>query len=88
MYSDYGPSTLNDTWGCALLTVFPIGISYCTSVPFFFVLLINLVRVDRVNQPSPDGEVACLIDATLDVNGQLIDVIVTHFGNTEHYRDR
>lgn len=70
MYSDYGPSTLNDTWGCALLTVFPI------------------LRIERINQPSPDGEVACLIDATLNVNGEHIDVFVTHFGNTEHYRDR
>jgi len=70
MYSDYGPSTLNDTWGCALLSIYPI------------------VRIERVNQPSPDGEVACLIDATLNVNGAFVDVIVTHFGNTEHFRDR
>eukprot|EP01126_Amoeba_proteus_P036592 TRINITY_DN3736_c0_g1_i20.p1 TRINITY_DN3736_c0_g1~~TRINITY_DN3736_c0_g1_i20.p1 ORF type:complete len:636 (+),score=110.02 TRINITY_DN3736_c0_g1_i20:266-2173(+) len=71
MYSDFGSSTMNDTWGCSLLSVFPI------------------VRADRYNQPSPDGEIACLIDASLDVgNGQLVDVIVTHFGNTEHYRDR
>lgn len=24
-YSSYGPSTMNDTWGCALLSAFPIG---------------------------------------------------------------
>ena len=49
-----------------------------------------LVRSERENQPSPDGEIACLIDATIDLGkGKgLIDVIVTHFGNTEHYRDR
>jgi len=70
MYSDFGPSTLNETWGCALLSVYPI------------------IRSDRENQPSPDGEIACLIDATIDVHGRHVDVIVTHFGNTEHYRDR
>lgn len=26
MYSDYGPSTVNETWGCAMLSVFPIGL--------------------------------------------------------------
>ena len=25
MYADYGPSTINETWGCALLSAFPIG---------------------------------------------------------------
>jgi len=71
MYSDYGSSTMNDTWGCALLSVYPI------------------LRADRYNQPSPDGEIACLIDASLDVgNEEVVDVIVTHFGNTEHNRDR
>lgn len=25
MYSDYGPSNLNDTWGCAILSAYPIG---------------------------------------------------------------
>jgi len=70
MYSDFGPSTLNETWGCALLSAYPI------------------IRSERENQPSPDGEIACLIDATIDHHGTLIDVLVTHFGNTEHYRDR
>lgn len=38
--------------------------------------------------PSPDGEIACYIDATLLVNGALVDVMVAHDGNTEHVRDR
>lgn len=33
--------------------------------------------------PSPQGELACLIDADLEVNGTLVNVLVTHFGNTE-----
>eukprot|EP01121_Diplochlamys_sp_Union-15-3_P004478 TRINITY_DN14671_c0_g1_i1.p1 TRINITY_DN14671_c0_g1~~TRINITY_DN14671_c0_g1_i1.p1 ORF type:complete len:569 (-),score=54.17 TRINITY_DN14671_c0_g1_i1:70-1776(-) len=70
MYSDYGPSTLNHTWGCALLSAYPI------------------VRVTRENLPSPEGEIACLIDATLDVDGTEVDVIVVHFGNHEHKLDR
>lgn len=45
-------------------------------------------RVDRVVLPSPDGENACLIDATIDMNGEDVDVIMAHFGNTEHVRDR
>eukprot|EP01126_Amoeba_proteus_P029655 TRINITY_DN2928_c0_g2_i14.p1 TRINITY_DN2928_c0_g2~~TRINITY_DN2928_c0_g2_i14.p1 ORF type:complete len:431 (-),score=77.53 TRINITY_DN2928_c0_g2_i14:118-1410(-) len=69
-YSSYGPSTMNDTWGCALLSAFPI------------------VRVENVNLPSPEGEVACLIDATLDIGGKLLDVISVHFGNTQHFWDR
>lgn len=45
-------------------------------------------RVERVVLPSPDGENACLIDATIDVHGKDVDVIMAHFGNTEHVRDR
>jgi hypothetical protein len=37
---------------------------------------------------SPEGENACLIDATLNVDGLLVDVIVVHDGNTEHVLDR
>lgn len=70
MYSDYGPGTMNHTWGCALLSAFPI------------------TRADHYNLPSPEGEIACLIDAELDVNGKPVDVIVTHFGNTQHVLDR
>jgi len=70
MYSDYGPGTLNETWGCALFSIFPI------------------VRADHEKLPSPEGENACLIDATLQVNGELVDVIVVHIGNTEHVLDR
>jgi len=70
MYSDYGPATMNETWGCALFSIFPI------------------VRADHETLPSPEGENACLIDATLSVRGTLIDVIGVHFGNTEHVLDR
>lgn len=45
-------------------------------------------RVERVVLPSPDGENACLIDTTLDVNGKDVEFIMAHFGNTEHHRDR
>lgn len=70
MYSDYGSSTLNHTWGCALLSAFPI------------------LRAHHINLPSPEGENACLIDAELDVNGHVVNVMVSHFGNTEDELDR
>jgi endonuclease/exonuclease/phosphatase family metal-dependent hydrolase len=70
MYSDYGPATLNNTWGCALLSAFPI------------------LYAARHNLPSPNGEIACLIDAIVDVHGRNVGVIVVHFGNTPDYLDR
>jgi len=70
MNSDYCPATMNETWGCALFSIFPI------------------VRADHETLPSPEGENACLIDATLNVGGNLIDVIGVHIGNTEHVLDR
>jgi hypothetical protein len=70
LYADYGPGTMNNTWGCALLSAFLI------------------VRSDRYNLPSPQGEVACLIDATIQVGAEKVDVIVTHFGNDPHPQDR
>eukprot|EP01112_Ceratiomyxa_fruticulosa_P015782 TRINITY_DN4691_c0_g2_i1.p1 TRINITY_DN4691_c0_g2~~TRINITY_DN4691_c0_g2_i1.p1 ORF type:complete len:702 (-),score=106.65 TRINITY_DN4691_c0_g2_i1:3-2108(-) len=70
MYSDFGPSTTENTWGCALITAFPI------------------INVTRAVLPSPEGELACLLDATLNVSGTAVTVLVTHFGNTEDKLDR
>jgi len=70
MYSDYGPNTMNETWGCALFSAYPI------------------LSSKRIALPSPVGEIACLIDATLNVNGEKVDIVVAHFGNHEHYEDR
>lgn len=77
-YADYGPDTFEDTWGCALLSRWPI------------------LRSERVVLPSPQGEIACLIDATIAVGatasdgsgGQPIDIVTAHNGNTEHTIDR
>jgi len=68
-YSDFGPSTAQNTWGCGLLSQFPI------------------VRSSRIVLPSPHGELACLIDADLMVNDTIVNVFVTHFGNTEDELD-
>jgi hypothetical protein len=68
-YSDFGPSTAQNTWGCGLISAFPIE------------------RVDRIVLPSPEGELACLIDADLRVSGEIVNVLVTHFGNTEDVLD-
>jgi len=69
-YTDFGPSTAQNTWGCGLISQFPI------------------VRSDRIILPSPEGELACLIDADLRVNGTIVNVILSHFGNTEDELDR
>jgi len=69
-YSDYGPSTAQNTWGCALLSAFPIE------------------DAKHINLPSPEGELACMIDANLRVSSDsVVRVIVTHFGNTEDKLD-
>ncbi len=71
LYSDFGPSTLNNTWGCALLSTFPI------------------VHVERWMLPSPEGELACIMDAKLHVGGgKHVNVVVTHFGNHRDALDR
>ncbi|KAF2077531.1 hypothetical protein CYY_001149 [Polysphondylium violaceum] len=70
MYSDFGPAPSENTWGCALLTIFPIQSS------------------KHVILPSPEGELACLIDAIVLVDNTPVNIIVTHFGNTEDKLDR
>jgi PGAP2IP, second transmembrane domain len=69
-YTDYGPSTAQNTFGCNMLSLFPI------------------TRSNRVILPSPDGELACLIDADILVNGTTVHVLIAHIGNTEDTRDR
>lgn len=70
MYSDFGPSTAKNTWGCGLLSSYPIE------------------KLERIVLPSPEGELACLIDAIINVDGEPVTVLVTHFGNTEDVLDR
>ncbi|KAI7864413.1 Frag1/DRAM/Sfk1 family-domain-containing protein [Spinellus fusiger] len=69
-YLDYGPSTMEHTWGCLMLSKFPI------------------IRSSHHLLPSPVGELACAIHATLDVYGQPVDFIVSHNGQEEDPEDR
>lgn len=69
-YSDYGPTADKHTWGCALLSKFPI------------------VASSHHLTPSPVGELAPAILATLDVYGELVDVAVFHSGQEEDPEDR
>ncbi|KAI8342279.1 Frag1/DRAM/Sfk1 family-domain-containing protein [Chlamydoabsidia padenii] len=69
-YVDYGPSTMKHTWGCLMLSKFPI------------------IKSTHHLLPSPVGELACAIHATLDVYGQPVDFIVSHNGQEEDPVDR
>ncbi|KAG2219435.1 hypothetical protein INT45_002320 [Circinella minor] len=69
-YVDYGPSTMKHTWGCLMLSKFPI------------------IKSEHHLLPSPVGELACAIHATLDVYGQPVDFIVSHNGQEENPEDR
>ncbi|RUP51898.1 hypothetical protein BC936DRAFT_144721 [Jimgerdemannia flammicorona] len=69
-YVDFGPATMKHTWGCLLLSKFPI------------------LRSTHHLLPSPVGELACAIHATLDVYGQSVDFIVSHNGQEEDELDR
>ncbi|KUJ14674.1 calcofluor white hypersensitive protein-like protein [Mollisia scopiformis] len=70
MYVDYGPGPNKHTWGCALLSKFPI------------------VNSTHHLLPSPVGELAPAIEATLDVYGEMVDVFVFHSGQEEDPEDR
>ncbi|KAI9745983.1 MAG: hypothetical protein M1818_000664 [Claussenomyces sp. TS43310] len=70
MYVDYGPGPNKHTWGCALLSKFPI------------------INSTHHLLPSPVGELAPAIHATLDVYGEMVDVFVFHSGQEEDPEDR
>jgi len=70
MYVDYGPGPNKHTWGCALLSRFPI------------------INSTHHLLPSPVGELAPAIHATIDAYGTLIDVFVFHSGQEEDPEDR
>lgn len=70
MYADYGPGPNQHTWGCALLSKFPI------------------LNSTHHLLPSPVGELAPAIHATLDIYGELVDVVVFHSGQEEDVEDR
>jgi endonuclease/exonuclease/phosphatase family metal-dependent hydrolase len=70
MYVDYGPGPNKHTWGCVLLSKFPI------------------LNSTHHLLPSPVGELAPAIHATLDVYGDLVDVFVFHSGQEEDPEDR
>jgi len=69
-YADYGPGPSKHTWGCTLLSRFPI------------------LNSTHHLLPSPVGELACAIHATLLVHGREVDVVVSHNGQEENWNDR
>ncbi|GAA5953754.1 hypothetical protein JCM3765_006958 [Sporobolomyces pararoseus] len=69
-YVDIGPSPSKNTWGCALISKFPI------------------LSSSHHLLPSPSGELAPAIYATLDVYGTEVDVVVAHNGQEEDPIDR
>lgn len=69
-YADFGPGPNQHTWGCCLLSKFPI------------------LNSTHHLLPSPVGELAPAIHATLDVYGKPLDVVVFHSGQEEDVEDR
>lgn len=69
-YADFGPGPNKHTWGCCLLSKFPI------------------LNSTHHLLPSPVGELAPAIHATLEVYGELVDVVVFHSGQEEDVEDR
>ncbi|GAA5985216.1 hypothetical protein JCM10908_002572 [Rhodotorula pacifica] len=69
-YTDLGPGPHKNTWGCVLISKYPI------------------LRSSRHLLPSPHGELAPAIHATLDVYGTEVDVVVAHNGQEEDPLDR
>lgn len=71
MYADFGPGPNKHTWGCVLLSKFPI------------------INSTHHLLPSPDGELAPAIHATLKTyDDVLVDVFVFHGGQEEDDEDR
>lgn len=70
MYVDQGPGPNKHTWGCILLSKFPI------------------INSTHHLLPSPVGELAPAIHATIDAYGELVDVFVFHSGQEEDVEDR
>lgn len=71
MYADYGPGPNKHTWGCILLSKFPI------------------INSTHYLMPSPDGELAPAIHATIKTYDDiLVDVFVFHGGQEEDVEDR
>ncbi|KAF2717396.1 hypothetical protein K431DRAFT_307004 [Polychaeton citri CBS 116435] len=70
MWVDAGPGPDKHTWGCALLSKFPI------------------INSTHHLLPSPVGELAPAIHATIEAYGELVDVFVFHSGQEEDPEDR
>ncbi|GAA6010929.1 hypothetical protein JCM10207_003995 [Rhodosporidiobolus poonsookiae] len=69
-YVDLGPGPNKNTWGCALISKFPI------------------LRSSHHLLPSPSGELAPAIFATLLIHKVEVDVVVAHNGQEEDPLDR
>lgn len=71
MYADFGPGPNKHTWGCILLSKFPI------------------INSTHHLMPSPNGELAPAIHATIKTyDDVLVDIFAFHGGQEEDVEDR